>query len=145
METFNTLRVTEPHKVILLDMEPLDGDKGSIKIYFTIATCHQHTTNGRCYSLRLRGGMNNPNIDRKHSDIPMLSHMKFMYDGQPKIDFTETVLYTLNAMPYGASRFTAGRRRSCAPSADACAVSADACASRAEDVTRREGSVPAPL
>ena len=27
----------------------------------------------------------------------MLSYMKFMYDGQPKIDFTETILYPLNA------------------------------------------------
>ena len=39
----------------------------------------------------------NPNLDKNWNDIPSLTVKKFMYDGVPKIDFQELVLFPLNA------------------------------------------------
>ena len=39
----------------------------------------------------------NPNVDPKYNEIPALSVRKFIYDGLPKVDFNELVLYPLNA------------------------------------------------
>jgi len=48
----------------------------------------------RC--LRCRGGMD-MDFDSKSNDVPYLTKINFMWDGLPKIDFNETVMYPLNA------------------------------------------------
>ena len=47
-------------------------------------------------TLRCRGGME-MQFERKVNDIPALNKINFQWDGQPKIDFNETVMYPLNA------------------------------------------------
>ena len=45
--------------------------------------------------IRMRGGMDNPNVDEKSSDIPYLTNQKFMWNGLPCIDFQEKVMYPI--------------------------------------------------
>ena len=47
-------------------------------------------------AIQIRGGTN-PNVDKKWSDIPALTLVKFQWDGIPKVDFQELVLFPLNA------------------------------------------------
>ena len=47
--------------------------------------------------MRLRGGGDdNPSTDSKFGDIPYLTNVKFYWDGQPKVDFNETIMYILD-------------------------------------------------
>ena len=46
-------------------------------------------------AMRLRGGMET--FDKQSNDIPSLTKAKFLWDGQPKIRFQETIMYPLNA------------------------------------------------
>ena len=46
-------------------------------------------------AMRLRGGMET--FDKQSHDIPSLTKAKFLWDGQPKIRFQETIMYPLNA------------------------------------------------
>ena len=54
-----------------------------------------------CYdsSLRLRGGgkVDDAQYDNKSNDIPALTKMNFIWNGQPSIDFNERVLYVFMA------------------------------------------------
>ena len=54
-----------------------------------------HTRSRKPLLLRLRGGMDNPNVDDKSSEIPYLSHQKFMWTGFPCTDFQEKVMYPM--------------------------------------------------
>ena len=88
----------EPRLVNLLDMEPPDGfGVNDYLIYANTATIAAISTafNGT-KTIRLRGGMN-PNVDKKYAEIPALSATKFQWDGIPKIDFNEVVMFPLNA------------------------------------------------
>ena len=47
------------------------------------------------YKIRLRGGMDNPNIDEKTSEIPYLKDQRFYWNGFPCIDFIEKIVMPL--------------------------------------------------
>lgn len=89
-----------PHTVDLFDMEPSDGT-GSFSIFTIMETTSAFIqmlqpvvpTN---ISLRLRGGMN-PNLDKRWNEIPSLTLQRFQWDGVPKVDFNEVVMFPLNA------------------------------------------------
>ena len=66
-----------------------------IKIHMH-STMHVKITSSNL-SIRLRGGGDdNPNTDSKFGDIPYLTNAKFYWDGQPKVDFNERVMYILD-------------------------------------------------
>ena len=79
-------------------MEPRDGSEmKQMVIIVLMPSGHNKQFTNFISSLRLRGGMMNPNVDPKYNEIPALSVRKFIYDGLPKVDFNELVLYPLNA------------------------------------------------
>ena len=92
-----------PFKVVLFDMEPPDVSDG---LFIQNKKCSAHAIaigmNSSPINLkfrraiRIRGGTN-PNVDKKWSDIPSLTLVKFQWDGIPKVDFQELVLFPLNA------------------------------------------------
>jgi hypothetical protein len=46
--------------------------------------------------LRVRGGTNDPNSDKRFNEIPYLSNIRFEWDGLPTIDFQERVMNQLD-------------------------------------------------
>ena len=60
-----------------------------------IVTTITATSGSLFSSLRIRGGMDNPNVDNKSADIPYLTEKKFIWDGLPCIDFIEKVVFPI--------------------------------------------------
>ena len=90
------------------DMEPPDDceqnyirkikfrDKHDRYLFICSSTCKLLAAKKTTFILRVRGGVGEPNVDRRANEVPYLTNIKFMWNGLPCIDFQELVMNPLD-------------------------------------------------